>query len=110
MHAALVGAFLGWQAAGALVLGTAAVYGVPVMIALFDPLLRKLPWTVVLWLLTTAWIVFWNDLLAATSLVGVDLKAKQFSAIVVGSISVAAISGWTWAIARKWQVITPSKD
>jgi len=110
LHATLVGAFLGWQAAGALVLGTAALYGIPVIIALFDPLLRRLPWTVVLWLLTTGWIVLWNDLLKANSLVGVDLKAKHFSAIIVGCISVAAMSGWTWAIARKWQEITPSED
>ena len=110
MHAALIGAFLGWQAAGALVLGTAAIYGIPVSIALFDPLLRKLPWTVVLWLLATVWIVLWNDLLAANSLVGVDLKAKQLSAILVASISIAAMSGWTWGIARKWQEITPVKE
>ena len=106
-HAATIGAFLGWQAAAALVLGTAAIYGLPVIVAIFDPLLRRLPWTVVLWLLATGWIVFWNDLLDANPLVGVDLRSRQVSALIVASVSVAALSGWTWAIARRWQKVNP---
>jgi prepilin signal peptidase PulO-like enzyme (type II secretory pathway) len=108
IHAATIGAFLGWQAAAGLVLCTAAVYGLPVIMALFDPLLRRLPWTMVLWVLTTGWIILWNDLIDEHPLVGVDLKARQIAALIVASISIAAMSGWTWAIARRWQKVNPA--
>jgi hypothetical protein len=80
----------------------------PVIIALFDPLLRRLPWTMVLWVLTAGWIILWNDLIDDHPLVAVDLKARQIAALIVASISIAAMSGWTWAIARRWQKVNPA--
>lgn len=89
MNSVLVGLFLGWQAAAALVAVT-TVANLPIR-----AIERRVPWSLVLWGVTLFWLLFWRLLIAEWEMLGQPFPAA--APLLVGSVVVTLAFAWSGA-------------